>query len=133
MDSPKSKFLWVSHSGLETYARCPHKYYLSLVEGIEPVEKSRAPSFGSAGHEVLDAYWQGKTMQELLNQWAHSALNWGLDTEDSILGHNLIIGYHTLYGDKSLRENYEEVESEKQFEVPIIGPDGTEERFVGLR
>lgn len=112
----------VSHSSMDCYRQCPHKYYLSRVEGLSSVDKPRAPSFGSAFHEALNAHHAHlpfKDIGAVLEVWEAATLKWGLSREDLILGRALLIAYSVKYADDDSGGKVEE-----GFSAPVLGLDG---------
>ena len=98
--------LLVSHSGMETYRKCPHKYYLGRVANVQPVEVKRAPAFGTAGHTRLECLVTG-----------HTRFIPTMTAEDSVLLDCLILAYEVRWGiPKGVAEGH--------FVVPIVAPDG---------
>lgn len=101
---------------METYRKCPRKYYYGRVEGIQSVEVKRAPKFGSEGHLQLE-YLASKK-----KPW----LSQGLSHEDNILLECLILGYQVRWGKlKGVAEGH--------FVVPIVAPDGKPDPDVELQ
>ena len=47
----------ITQSSLACFQRCRAAYKLRYIDGIVPVEKSRALAFGSAMHRALEVYW----------------------------------------------------------------------------
>lgn len=48
----------ITHSSLECFKSCRHKYKLRYLDGIVPKKKSDALLFGSAMHAVLEQYFK---------------------------------------------------------------------------
>lgn len=115
--------LKISHSGMSCYRECPHKYYLSRVEGIRPVKVSRALRFGSAMHKALEIIWGGGD-SPLLEEWPNIAAKYELDMEDQILGRLLLVGYSKMY----LIPEGADVEC--HFENEVVSPGGEVEEFT---
>jgi hypothetical protein len=112
------KKLKLSHSSMECFRQCPHKYYLSRIERIFRAEEPRQLAFGTAFHKALEPLWELMGLEEALSAWQRFSRN--LSAEDRIVGDVMLRAYHAKWGD----HEHEYAFVENRFEVPVIGPDG---------
>ena len=106
----------VSHSGMACFRECPHKFYLSRIENIQPVETGRALGFGNAMHSALAAIWEGR--EGWASWWVEACKEYNLSSEDQILGILLLKGYIVRY------KIPEGAKVEEHFDVGVLNPMG---------
>ena len=75
----------LSHSKLSTILSCPMTYYLSYIEGIQPIEEKAALAIGSAVH------WGIEHNTEDLTEYYHSEES--QYTREQLLSEAMVHGY----------------------------------------
>ena len=115
---------WLTASRLTVARTCQRKHYLEYEKGVRPVGRSRALAFGAALHEGLAAWWFHFTAEEserielMLAHFRNAAEAEGLDSFDTVLGEELLIGYHFRWQ----ADRWRTIAVEQPFDIPLRNP-----------
>jgi len=118
----------LSHTRIRTFKDCRKKFYYSYVLGIEPRERPLYFTTGGALHRGLELYYTGKSIEEILSgirdyfndrkpdiDDPENVDRWRNDMDMSI---EIMVRYIEHYS----KEQFEVVDIEREFNVPIVNP-----------
>lgn len=123
----------LTHSQINTFKSCRKRYQFRYVERLTPKIKSTKLQLGSAVHHALAEFYKDKApLLESYNLWWEQEIAKIADLIDEtakeeietkrLLGQKMLEGYKKEYGTKDFEE-YEIVDTEKVFNVPIVNPE----------
>lgn len=118
----------VSHSSVQDFLRCPRRWYLKWVAGINAVGPvSRPLDIGRAFHKGQEQWWtlEGDvaTRLQAAHQAFHAACSPDMSWEDRVIGPQLLTGYAVRYADDELRFHAIPL-AERKVILPVLDPDG---------
>jgi hypothetical protein len=122
----------LTHSRMDLFRRCRKRHYWAYEEGIRPISDGRALRMGSAGHQALDELKLGHGMPAAIqkvhdcyreNNGGVPEYDWAIERETVEC---LVVGWEWRWKDEPLHC----VESEQQFQLPLINPTTRSHSFI---
>jgi len=117
------EMLQVSNTSTSLARACWQKYMFSYKLGLKPREKAPPVTIGTVVHDGFHRRYQGDDLNKVLHnvhsEFTTAILNCSPEVEeDLILGKHTALGMLEFYPESLL--NFESIESEKSFSVPLV-------------
>jgi hypothetical protein len=135
----RNEQITITASSLRLLRACPRAYDLRYRQGVKPVRKSSALSFGSLVHAGLEAWWRGHLLApddrladtlEAARQYVRDHAS-EVDAADAMRADAVLSMYHARWiADAG---QWETLAAEVEYAAPVRLPDGTRMRSVERR
>jgi hypothetical protein len=125
----------LSNNSSSIASSCWKKYYWRYIEKLTPIRQSSSVTLGKVVHEAFDLHYKNTPKEKVIQHIVQSFDNDIQSVAPEEQEHLIISKYTALgmYGNFPFNNQFESVESEMEFEVPLLRGNRYQERidFIG--